>query len=129
MSRFPDDVKYSLHHLWVRLGDGRELRVGGTDYLVESAGSVVHVSLPTVGAALQAGDACGELVGPSGSQEIIAPVTGVVTAVNHALSDQPEAVREDPYGSGWLFEQELGEVERSSLPLMDADGYESFVGE
>lgn len=129
MSRFPDDVKYSPHHLWVRLGDGRSLRVGATDYLVESSGSVVHVSLPTVGADLRAGDACGELVGPSGSEAIIAPVTGVVTAVNQTLSDQPESVRQDPYHSGWLFEQELAAVEHGSVALMDADGYEVFVGE
>lgn len=130
MSRFPDDVKYSMQHLWVRMGDGRELRVGATDYLAESHGPVVHVSLPTVGAALQAGDECGELVGPSNTEAIIAPVTGIVTAVNHALAEQPESVREGPYGSGWLFELELGEVEAGhELPLMDAEGYETFVGE
>ena len=129
MSRFPDDVKYSLHHLWVRLGDGRALRVGATDYLVESIGSVVHVSLPTVGAALQAGDECGELVGPTSSETVIAPVTGVVTAVNQALGEQPEAVRQHPFDIGWLFELELDESERDQLRLMDAEGYESFVGE
>lgn len=130
MSRFPDDVRYSMQHLWVRLGDGRELRVGGTDYWVESAGSVIHVSLPTVGAALRAGDECGELLGPNLVEAVVAPVSGIVTAVNQALAEQPELVRTDPYGAGWLFELELDEAASSAgLALMDAEGYEDYVGE
>ncbi|MGA4668351.1 glycine cleavage system protein H [Propionibacteriaceae bacterium Y1923] len=123
-------MRYSMQHLWVRLGDGRELRVGGTDYWAETAGTVIHVSLPTVGAALRAGDECGELVGPNSSETVVAPVTGIVTAVNEALGSQPELVRADPYGAGWLFDVELAPTELvGELPLMDAEGYENFVGE
>ncbi|MGA4507547.1 glycine cleavage system protein H [Propionibacteriaceae bacterium G1746] len=130
MSRFPDDVSYSLQHLWVRGSDGSDLRVGATDYWVEALAQVVHVSLPTVGVALQAGDECGELVAPVASEPIIAPVNGVVTAVNTALESQPELVRRDPYGEGWLFEVELGGDQlHVEAPLMDSDGYESHVGE
>lgn len=130
MSRFPDDVKYSLQHLWVRLGDGREVRVGGTDHWVQAAGTVVHVGLPVVGVAVLAGDQCGELVGPTDTEPVIAPVDGVVTTVNDALSDQPELLGTDPYGAGWLFEVELPEdAVTGELPLMDAEGYANYVGE
>ena len=41
--------------------------------------------------------------------DVIAPLSGEITAVNEALSDAPEQINEDPYGEGWLVRvQALG---------------------
>lgn len=128
MSRFPEDVKYSMQHLWLRLSDGRDVRVGVTDHWTEHLGILVHIELPQVGTVVQAGDQLGELVGPTASEPIVAPVSGTISATNQMLVEQPETARTEAYGDGWLFEVELPEDhEPGELPLLDAAGYEELV--
>ena len=130
MSCFPEDVKYSMQHLWLRLSDGRDVRVGATDHWLESLGTIMHIDLPTVGSVVQAGDKIGELVGPAASEVLIAPISGIVTATNSRVCDEPDLARSEPYGSGWLFEVEIAaETETAELPLLDAQGYAELVGE
>ncbi len=51
---FPDDLKYTSEHEWVRgpAEAGASVRVGITDYAQEALGDIVYVSLPEVGADL-----------------------------------------------------------------------------
>lgn len=124
---FPEDLKYSVEHEWVRSGNGATVRIGITDFAASALGDIVYVSLPTVGEEIAAGDACGELESTKSVSEIFAPVAGVVSAINDHLADAPNTVNEDPYGSGWLFEVEVsGEDEVDDL--LDADAYAEHVG-
>ena len=61
MSDYPEDLKYSSEQEWVRSGNGNSVRVGITEYAAEQLGDIVFVTLPEVGEAVAAGDACGEL--------------------------------------------------------------------
>lgn len=128
MSRFPEDLKYSADHEWVRTGNGNTVRVGITDYAAEQLGDIVYVSLPTVGEEVAAGDACGELESTKSVSDVYTPLAGVVTAVNEALADAPETVNSDPYGDGWLFELELSD-DVDTDDLLDSDAYADQVGE
>ncbi len=54
--------------------------------------------------------------------ELFAPVSGKVTKVNTALSDEPSNINSDPYGAGWIVE--VAPSDPSQLDgLMDADAY------
>ncbi|CAI9408921.1 glycine cleavage system protein GcvH [Aestuariimicrobium sp. T2.26MG-19.2B] len=128
MSRFPEDLKYSREHEWVREGNGRTVRIGITDYAAEALGDIVYVSLPTVGEEVAAGDSCGELESTKSVSDVFSPVSGVVTAVNDALTENPATVNAEPFGDGWLFEVELAPAEADD-DLLDADEYASHVGE
>lgn len=128
MSRFPEDLKYSKEHEWVRTGNGNSVRVGITDFAADALGDIVYVSLPTVGEEVAAGDACGELESTKSFSDIFCPVSGVITATNDALADTPETVNSDPYGDGWLFEVELSD-DFNDEDLLDADGYAVHAGE
>lgn len=128
MSRFPEDLRYNSDHEWVRGGNGSTVRVGITDYAADALGDIVYVSLPTVGEEIAEGDSAGELESTKSVSDIFSPVTGVVTAVNEALSDAPETVNTDPYGEGWLFEVELS-GDGALDHLMDAEAYAAHVGE
>lgn len=128
MSRFPEDLKYSEEHEWVRAGNGSTVRVGITDYAAQALGDIVYVSLPTVGEEIAAGDSCGELESTKSVSDVFSPVSGVVTAVNENLADAPETVNSDAYGDGWLFEVELA-GDSGTDSLMDSDAYAELVGE
>ena len=60
--------------------------------------------------------------------DIYAPVAGVVAAVNEALTDAPETVNADPYGSGWLVDIRVqAEGGDPTGQLLDADAYQALV--
>ena len=126
MSDYPEDLKYSTEHEWVRTGNASTVRVGITSYAADELGDIVFVSLPAVGETVEAGDACGELESTKSVSDIFSPVAGVVSGVNSLLEANPETINTDPYGDGWLFELELGD-EADLDSLLDADAYAEHV--
>ena len=127
MPEYPEDLKYTSEHEWVRSGNGSLVRIGITEYAAEQLGDIVFVTLPTVGETVAAGDACGELESTKSVSDLFCPVSGVVSGVNPALATTPETVNADPYGDGWLFEIEM-DSESDLDDLLDADAYAEQVG-
>jgi glycine cleavage system H protein len=126
---YPDDLKYTSEHEWVREPGEAEgsVRIGITDYAQDALGDIVYVSLPEVGETIEAGSTCGELESTKSVSDIYAPVSGEVVARNDSLDATPELVNSDPYAGGWLFE--VVPADRSQLDdLMDADTYEQSLG-
>ncbi len=123
---YPDDLRYTAEHEWVRSGDGTSVRVGITDYAQEALGDIVYVSLPDVGQSLEAGGAMGELESTKSVSDLFAPVAGTVTARNESLDSNPELCNSDPYGDGWIVE--LEPADPGALDgLMSAADYEATV--
>ncbi len=127
MPEYPEDLKYTIEHEWVRSGNESIVRIGITEYAADQLGDIVFVTLPTVGESVSAGDACGELESTKSVSDLFTPVNGVVTTVNAILDANPETVNADPYGDGWLFELEV-ESDTDLDDLMDADAYAEHVG-
>jgi glycine cleavage system H protein len=125
---YPEDLKYTAEHEWVRSGNGSTVRVGITEYAAEQLGDVVFASLPTIGDTVSAGDACGELESTKSVSDLFCPVAGTITAVNATLEANPETINSDPYGDGWLFELDLDEGADLD-DLLDADTYAEQVGD
>ena len=121
----PDDLRYSREHEWVRL-TGNVARVGITDFAQDSLGDVVFVQLPDVGLDAVAGASVSEIESTKSVSDVYVPLTGVVSAVNEALADQPELVNQDPYGNGWMFELELSDPAEVDA-LLDADAYRALI--
>ncbi|HSJ22227.1 MAG TPA: glycine cleavage system protein GcvH [Nocardioidaceae bacterium] len=125
---YPDDLKYSSEHEWVRSpgeSDG-SVRVGITHYAQDALGDIVYVSLPEVGTEVSAGDTVGELESTKSVSDVYAPVSGKVVARNEALDASPELVNSDPYGEGWLFEVTGADADEVAA-LMDASTYRTTL--
>ena len=123
---YPEDLRYTSDHEWVRDAGEGTVRVGITHYAQEALGDVVYVSLPAVGDTIEPGDSCGEVESTKSVSDLYAPLGGTVTAVNEALDANPELVNSDPYGEGWMYEIELSDP--SSLDgLKDAATYRSLL--
>jgi len=124
---YPEDLRYTAEHEWVRAGDGGVVRVGITSFAQDALGDVVYVSLPTVGDTVAAGDACGEVESTKSVSDLYAPLAGEVTAVNEALDATPELVNTDPYGEGWMYELRVDD-QASVDALMDQAAYRGQLG-
>ena len=101
---YPEDLRYTAEHEWVKVCDNGNLRIGITHYAQDSLGDIVYVSAPPVGESVNGGDTCGEVESTKSVSDIYAPVTGEVIARNDALDSSPELMNSDPYGDGWLIE-------------------------
>ena len=122
---YPDDVRYTKEHEWVRAEDGR-VRVGITDYAQDALGDVVYVDLPEVGAALRAGEPCGEVESTKSVSDVYSPIDGTVVERNPSIEDRPELVNEQPYADGWLFLADPADPSAVDA-LMDAAAYRALT--
>jgi len=125
---YPEDLKYTSEHEWVRSPGEAEgsVRIGITDYAQDALGDIVYVSLPEVGTDVENGSAVGELESTKSVSDVYAPLAGSVVARNEALDATPELVNSDPYGEGWLFELVPSDATAVDA-LMDAEAYRSSV--
>ncbi|MDE0200494.1 MAG: glycine cleavage system protein GcvH [Caldilineaceae bacterium] len=121
---YEQSLKYADTHEWARQEDSQVV-VGISDAAQDMMSDIVFVELPEIGTTVSAGEAVAVVESVKAAEDIIAPVSGSVSAVNEELNDTPELVNSDPYGAWFLkIEVEDGaELEK----LMDADAYSAFV--
>lgn len=125
---YPDDLKYTAEHEWVRESGDGVLRVGITSYAQQALGDIVFVTLPAVGTELTPGQPVGEVESTKSVSDIYAPVAGTVTATNDGLDAAPELVNSDPYGEGWMFELRPADGAQPGA-LLDAAAYSGLVSD
>ena len=120
---FPEDLRYATSHEWVRVVEGGEVVMGISDFAQDSLGDVVYIDLPEVGRTVEAGDGIAEIESTKSVNDVYAPISGTVVAINEALMDNPEIVNGDPYGEGWFLRiaPAGGDVDLSSL--LEATAY------
>lgn len=127
---YPDDLRYTPEHEWVRREGPTVLRFGITSYATEALGDVVFVQLPAVGDTLSSGEPCGEVESTKSVSDIYAPVDGTVVAVNAELDGAPELVNGEPYGQGWMVDVECASPQDADAAwdaLLTADAYAASV--
>ena len=131
---YPDDVKYTAEHEWVRpSGTGADavVRIGITSYAQEALGDIVFVTLPSVGTEVEAGQSLGEVESTKSVSDVYAPLAGTVTACNDRLEAAPELINSDPYGDGWMIEIRPAAGVDEALTagnLLDAAAYAEIAG-
>jgi glycine cleavage system H protein len=123
---FPEDLRYTKEHEWVRdEGNGR-IRIGITDYAQDALGDVVYVDVPQLGTSVSADQPLSEVESTKSVSDVYAPVSGTVSERNPLLEERPELVNEQPYGDGWIVVLEASEPSELER-LMDAGAYRDFV--
>ena len=123
---YPDELKYTIEHEWVRVEADGVVTCGITDYAQDALGDIVFVTLPEPGTVMSSGDAIGEVESTKSVSDVYAPLAGTVLARNDALEATPEIVNADPYGEGWMLRIELERPEDVD-DLLDAAAYADHV--
>ena len=118
---YPDDLRYSEEHEWVRTEDDRAT-IGITSFAADELGDIVFVELPEVGSSLSQFGTFGVVESVKAVSDLYAPISGEVVEVNEALRDAPELLNTDPYGDGWIARVALADTAEIDA-LMDADAY------
>jgi glycine cleavage system H protein len=120
---YPDDLRYSKEHEWVR-ADGGTATIGITSFAADELGDIVFIELPEVGGQLTQFGTFGVVESVKAVSDLYAPVSGSVVEVNEALREAPELLNSDPFGEGWIAKVELGDTSELDA-LMDAEAYDA----
>ena len=119
------DKYYSKTHEWVKT-DGEEAIVGISEYAAADLGDITFVDLPREGTDLICGDSIGTIESVSASSDVYSPVSGTVTAVNHALDDDPGIISSSAEGKGWLYK--LDNIDPTEVEeLMSEEDYAEYL--
>ena len=120
---YPDDLRYSKEHEWVRV-EGSRATIGITSFATDELGDIVFIELPEVGSTLSQFGTFGVVESVKAVSDLYAPVSGEVVEVNEALRDSPELLNADAFGDGWILKLELSNTDELET-LMDAEAYAS----
>lgn len=123
---YPDDLLYDSEHDWARVG-GEEAVFGITWYAQEQLGEIVFCEGAKVGEAVVRGESYSELESVKAVSEVIAPLSGVVLAVNEGVVQEPETVNRSPYDDGWLVRVRLS-APREIADLLAPAAYKELLG-
>ncbi|MHA6525422.1 glycine cleavage system protein GcvH [Tessaracoccus sp. G1721] len=118
-------IHYTETHEWLD-ADGAEVAIGITDFAAEELGEIVFIELPEVGAEVAAGTELVVIESVKAASEIMAPVSGTVTAVNEELVDNPGAVNEDAQGT-WFVRMTVNDP-ADLEGFLDEDAYRARTG-
>ena len=124
--KFPENLRYTKSHEWVRVEEGNIATVGITDHAQGQLGDLVMVELPEVGKEVTKDAEVAVVESVKAASEIKAPVSGTVVEVNEALADEPAKANQDPTGEGWFFKIKMSdpaEVEG----LLDEAAYSKLI--
>jgi glycine cleavage system H protein len=133
---FPDDLKYTKEHEWVRVTDQKSddgqtvVEIGITDFAQGELGELVYVEVDTVGDEIDQDDVFGTVEAVKTTSDLFMPVSGTVLEFNTELDesdgDNPGVINEDPYGAGWIVKVAIADMSELDA-LMSAEDYKSMV--
>lgn len=124
MSKIEEGLYYSESHEFVRV-KGDEAYIGITDYAQHELGNVVYVDMPDVDDEFEAGEEFGAVESVKAASDLLAPVSGIVTAINEELEDTPELLNQDAFAA-WIIKVKLTNKDELSQ-LMDVQAYKAFT--
>lgn len=126
---FPNDLKYTKEHEWIRV-EGDLAYIGITDFAQSELDELVYVEVETVGDTLEKDEIFGTVEAVKTTSDLFMPVSGEILEFNPELDeskgDSPTTINSDPYGAGWIIKIRL--TNPSELAeLLDASAYEALV--
>jgi glycine cleavage system H protein len=124
---FPNNLRYTKEHEWVRQEEGNTFIVGITDFAQRELGDIVYIEVETIGKTMEAGEVFGTVEAVKTVSDLFLPVSGTIAELNPELANAPELVNTDPYGKGWMIKLIIKDPAQVAK-LLDAAAYESLVG-
>ena len=122
---FPEELKYTETHEWIRFEDETTAYIGITDYAQDQLGDLVFANLPEEGDSLTAGEPFADVESVKAVSDVLSPVSGTVAEINAELADEPQMMNQAPYDAWFVKVTDITETE----DLMTAEEYQAFIAE
>jgi len=122
---FPENLKYSKDHLWIKIEKTVAL-IGATFFAQLELGEVAFIQVKTVGKHIQKGKVFGTVEAIEAVSDLLLPISGVVSEFNSLLSNEPALINSDPYEKGWIIKLKPDNI-RDITELLSAHQYAKLV--
>ncbi|PZP55039.1 MAG: glycine cleavage system protein GcvH [Micavibrio aeruginosavorus] len=116
--------QYTKDHEWVKIENGDTAVVGITEYAQHALGDLVYVELPKMGAQYKKGAYFAVVESVKTAAEVYTPVSGEIIAVNDALAQDAELLKDAE--NGWIVKIKI--TDQAELDgLMDKAQYDEYL--
>jgi glycine cleavage system H protein len=122
----PKNYRYLATHEWHSL-EGDTVTIGITQIAADELTDITFVSLPKVGAKVEANKRFGEIESVKATSDLYSGVSGTVTAVNDELTRNPGLVNKDPYNAAWMVKLKAANPDEMNK-LLSAEDYLKKTG-
>lgn len=119
---FPENLKYTKDHEWIKVTGNGEALVGITEFAQGELGDIVFVEVETVGETLNKEEVFGTIEAVKTVSDMFMPVSGEVLELNSEIESNPELINKDPYNAGWIVKVKMTNPSELN-ELMDSAAY------
>jgi glycine cleavage system H protein len=116
------DRLYNDEGVWAK-PEGELVRVGLSDFVQQRSGDVAFAETKPAGTRIAAGEELATIETIKVNISLSSPVGGEVLEVNQAMSSTPEAINQDPYGTGWVALVRTTDWEADKANLLEPEAY------
>jgi len=121
LSNMKGSLFYHPGHTWIKVEKVDEIRVGVDHFLGTLLRKVNVIILPLPGRRGVKGENLCSIIQEEGILQIVFPVSALILSVNQRLKDQPDLIREDPLGDGFLLTLKPKDFQRDQESLFSGD--------
>jgi glycine cleavage system H protein len=114
----PEGVAYHPGHSWLLRERKNVVRVGADEFAAALLGKIEKIELPKPGTWVRQGQKILSFYRDGVKTEMVSPTEGEVMEVNAELLNNPTALRQDPYGKGWLLSVHVPDEENTGRNLV-----------
>ena len=122
---FPENLKYSKNHEWIRV-EGDIAYIGITTFAQEELGDIVFVDIDTEGETLDKDEVFGTIEAVKTVSDLFMPVSGEVLEFNAKLNNNPALINTDSYRDGWIVKVSINNVNELE-DLISSSSYQKMV--
>ena len=119
-----EGLYYARTDEWLKVEDANGT-IGISDYAQDQLGDIVYVEAIEKGQKLKQGEAFTTIESVKAVSDMNAPVSGEVTEVNEAVTDDTSLLNSDPYGKGWIIKIKM-ENKEELKNLMSSIDYAAY---
>lgn len=127
--QIPDGFFFHSGHTWAAVNSGGIIRVGMDDFTFKVLGGPDGFELPLTGQELNRDSAAWGIKRSGNPADILSPVNGVITKVNHKVQKRPDIPSDSPYGDGWLFTVHNSDIKSVIKDLMAQEQSERWLND
>ncbi len=124
-----ENTYYHDGHTWAKPEYGGRVRVGLDDFAQKLLGKLKKIEIPDIGHEVKQGEVGFQVRRDGELAQILSPVDGIVSHVNHRLLDHPELLNESPYENGWLFIVEPTKLRKNLKGLHYGEDAHKYIDE
>jgi glycine cleavage system H lipoate-binding protein len=125
----PEQLSYHPGHSWAFRERKSLMRVGMDEFAAALAGPIQRIELPKAGQWVRQGQRAWSLFRDGEKTDMVSPTEGEIVEINPEVLANPELLRKDPYGKGWLALVHVPDEESTARNLVPAGLVRSWMRE